>query len=90
MKVRVPKPEDLNALPALGPLHVLELAAAIVQNALRAQHIQLEGDFFPGEPDDVTTARVLERECAMIRDTVHHFRRRVLARLARERGEWPF
>ena len=90
MKVRVPPPEDLYALPALGPLHVLELAAAVVQNALRAQHIELEGDFFPGEPDEVTTARVLERECAMLRDTLHEFRRRVLARLARERGEWPF
>lgn len=90
MKVRVPSPDDLYALPALGPLHVLELAAAVVQNALRAQHVEIEGDFAPGESHEVTTARVLELECRMLRDTLQEFRRRVLARLERERCEWPF
>jgi len=90
MKVRVPRPEDLYAVPALGPLHVLELAAAVVQNALRAQHFEIEGDVEPGESDEVTLARVLKLECQMLRDTVHEFRRGVLARLDRERSEWPF
>lgn len=90
MKIRVPPPSDLYALPALGPLQVLELAAAIAESALRAQHVEISGDFAPGESDEVTTARVLARECEMLRDTLHEFRRRVLARLARERIEWPF
>lgn len=90
MKIRVPPPSDLYALPALGPLQVLELAAAIAESALRAQHIEICADFVPGEPEHVTTGRVLARECDMLRDTLHQFRRRVLARLARDRSEWPF
>lgn len=90
MKIHVPSPSDLYALPALGSLQVLELAAAIADNALRAQHVQIEGDFFPGETDEVTTARVLARECERLRNTLHDYRRRVLARLASERAEWPF
>jgi len=90
MKVRVPPPSDLYASPALGPLLVLDFAAAIAANALHAQHVEIEGDFYPGEPDEVTTARVLARECDMLRDTLREFRRRVLARLDRERGHWPF
>jgi hypothetical protein len=90
MKIRIPPPSDLVALPALGPIQLLELAAAIAENALQAQHVEIAGDFFPGESDEVTTARVLARECEILRDTLHEFRRRVLARLARERNEWPF
>jgi len=90
MKVRVPPPEDLYVLPALGPLHVLELAAAVVQNALRAQHIEIEGAFAPGEAAEITTARVLYVECCMLQDTLHELRSRLLARLERERSVWPF
>lgn len=90
MKVRVPRPDDLYELPALGSLILLEIAAAVAANALRAQHVQLEGDFLPGEPDEVTTARVLTCECVMLRDTLAEYRRRVLAGLARERQAWPF
>jgi len=57
--VRLPAPSDLP----LGPLLLLELAAAVAANALRAHHVAIEGDFFPGETDEVTTARVLAREC---------------------------
>ena len=90
MKVRMPAPSDLYALPALGPLLVLDFAAAVAATALRAQHIEIEGDFYPGETDEVTIARVLASECDMLRDTLNEFRRRVLARLARDRDEWPF
>ncbi|HEV2009731.1 MAG TPA: hypothetical protein VGS17_01715 [Candidatus Limnocylindria bacterium] len=90
MKVRLPAPSDLYVEPALGPLVLLDLAAAVAANALRAQHVEIEGDFFPGETDEITTARVLARECDMLRDTLNEFRRRVLARLARERSDWPF
>jgi hypothetical protein len=90
MKIRVPPPSDLYELPALSSLVLLEIAAAVTANALRAQHVQLEGDFHPGEPDEVTTARILAHECIMLRDTLAEYRRRVLAGLARERDAWPF
>ncbi len=90
MRVRLPAPSDLYALPSLGPLLLLDLAAAVAANALRAQHVAIKGDFFPGETDEVTTARVLLRECDLLRDTLDEYRSRVLAQLARDRNEWPF
>ncbi len=88
--VRLPAPIDLHVEPPLGPLLLLELAAAVAANALRAHHAAIEGDFFPGETDEVTTARVLARECDDLIETLNDYRRRVWARLARERSEWPF
>jgi hypothetical protein len=88
-KIRVPSSTDLYELPALGSLLLLETATVVAANALRAQHVQLEADFHPGEPEDATTARILARECVMLRDTLVEYRRRVLARLARERSDWP-
>ncbi|HEY0479906.1 MAG TPA: hypothetical protein VGD37_20445 [Kofleriaceae bacterium] len=35
--VRLPAPSDLHAEPPLGPLLVLDLAAAVASNALRAR-----------------------------------------------------
>jgi hypothetical protein len=90
MKIRIPPPADLFAMPALGPLLVLDLAVALAVNALRAQHIEITGDFEPGEPDFVTTARVLAAECKLLRETLQRFRRRVLARLAADQAAWPF
>jgi hypothetical protein len=81
---------DLHAHPALGPLSVLDFVAAVAAHALRAQHVAIEGDFYPGETEEVTTARVLARECDMLRDTLREYRRRVLARLARQRDDWHF
>ena len=89
-RVRLPSPTDLHQEPPLGPLLVLELAAAVAANALRAHHVQIEGDYHPDETAEVTTARVLARECDLLRDTLDDYRRRVLARLARERDHWPF
>jgi hypothetical protein len=90
MKVRVPPPSDLYAAPALAALAVLELAAATAATALRAQHLEIEGDFHPGETDIVTTARVLATECEMLCNTLRHYRRRVLEELAAARTAWPF
>lgn len=90
MKIRIPPASDLYAQPAIGPLLVLDFAAAVAATALRAQHVAIEGDFYPGETDEVTIARVLARECDMLRNTLKEFRIRVLARLARDRDEWPF
>lgn len=79
IRLRLPTASDLYAEPPLGPLLLLELAAAVASNALRAQHLAIEGDFFSDEGDEVTAARLLARECDTLRNTLHHYRRRVLA-----------
>jgi hypothetical protein len=89
-RVRLPSPADLAEEPALGPLLLLELAAAVAANALRARHIAIEGDHQPDETADITTARVLAHECDLLRDTLDDYRRRILARLDHERQAWPF
>ena len=88
--VRVPASSDLYVEPPLGPLLLLELAAAVAANALRAHHVAIEGDSHPGETDEVTTARVLAHACDQLGQILHDYPRRVLARIARERREWPF
>jgi hypothetical protein len=60
-------------------LLVLELAAAVAAS-----------DFHPGETDEVTTARVLAHACDLLVQHLNDYCRHVLARLARERSEWPF
>jgi hypothetical protein len=42
-RIRLPATMDLYAAPALGALAMLEVAAAIAANALRAQHVAIEG-----------------------------------------------
>ena len=88
--VRVPSPCDLHAEPPLGPLRVLELAAAVAANALRAHHVAIQGDFFLDETDEVTAARVLAHTCDQLGQILDGYRRRVVARLARERRADPF
>jgi len=90
MRVRLPDPSDLYALPALGPLLLLDLAAALASNALRAQHAGIDGDSHLGEAGEIAAARILSHECDLLRIAVSDFRRRVMARLARQRTEWPF
>jgi hypothetical protein len=90
IRVHLPGSTELYGAPALGALAVLDFAAAIAANALRAQHVAIEGDFHPGETDIVTTARVLAAECDMLRDTLRRYRRRVLDQLAAARTAWPF
>ncbi len=88
--VRVPSPCDLHVEPPLGPLLLLDLAAAVASNVLRAHHVAIEGDFFPGEADEVTSARVLAHACDQLTQILDDYRRRVLARLAAERRADPF
>lgn len=88
--VRVPSPSDLHAEPPLGPLLLLDLAVAVAANALRAHHVAVEGDFFPGETDEVTAARVLAHACDQLGRLLDDYRRRVLVRIARERRADPF
>ena len=88
--VRVPSPCDLHAEPPLGPLFVLDLAAAVAANALRAHHVAIQGDFFLDETGEVTAARVLAHACDQLAQILDDYRRRALARLARERRADPF
>jgi hypothetical protein len=88
--IRLPAPSDLHVEPPLGPLLVLEIAAAVAANALRAHHVAIEGDFFPDETDEISAARVLAHACDQLGQILHDYRRRVLARLARERSASPF
>ena len=88
--VRVPSPCELHAEPPLGSLLLLDLAAAVAANTLRAHHVAIQGDFFLDETDEVTAARVLAHACDQLRQIVDAYRRRVLARLAAERRTDPF
>jgi hypothetical protein len=88
--VRLPAPSDLRAEPPLGPLLLLDLAAAVAGNALRAHHVAIQGDLFLDETDEVTAARVLAHACDQLGQILDAYRRRVLARLARERRADPF
>ena len=90
MKTRVPSSCDLVLEPQLGPLLVLEIAAAIARNALRGQHVQIQGDYFHDESDEVTAARALAGHCNLLRQRLRAYRRLVLARLHREQQDWPF
>jgi hypothetical protein len=64
--VHVPSPCDLHAEPPLGTLLLLDLAAAVASNALRAHHVAIEGDFFPGEAGEVACRRS-QRPAAQMR-----------------------
>ena len=86
----MPAPSDLHAEPPLGPLLLLELAAAVAANALRAHHVAIEGDFHPSETDEVTAARVLAHACDQLGQILNDYRRLVLARLACARRASPF
>jgi hypothetical protein len=88
--VRLPAPSVLRAVPPLGPLLLLDLAAAVAGNALRAQHVAIQGDFFPDETDEVTAARVLAHACDQLAQILDDYRRRVCVRIARERRADPF
>jgi hypothetical protein len=88
--VRVPSPCDLHAEPPLGPLLLLDLAAAVAASALRAHHVAIQGDFLLDETDEATAARVLAHACDQLAQILADYRRRVLARLAAERRADPF
>lgn len=90
MKTRVPPPCDLVREPQLGPLLLLEIAAAVAGSALRGQHIEIQGDHFRDESEEVTAARALAGHCNLLRACLREYRRLVLARLHREQQDWPF
>ena len=90
MKARVPPPCDLVLEPQLGPLLLLEIAATVARNALRGQHVQIQGDDFHDESDEDTAARALAGLCNLLRESLRAYRRLVLDRLRHEQQDWPF
>jgi hypothetical protein len=90
VKARVPPPCDLVLEPQLGPLLLLEIAAAVASNALRGQHVQIEGDVSHDDTDEVAAARALVRHCAILSDRLRDYRRVVHGRLRRQQQGWPF
>lgn len=90
MKARVPSPCDLVLEPQLAPLLLLEIAAAVTSSALRGHHVELQGDHFRNESEEVTAARALAGHCNLMRACLREYRRLVLARLQREQQDWPF
>lgn len=90
MKARVPPPCDLVLEPQLGPLLLLEIAAALTSSSLRGQHVQIQGDYFRDESEEVTAARALACQCNLLREHLRGYRRLVLARIRREQQDWPF
>lgn len=87
-RVRVPPSCDLVLEPQLGPLVLLEIAAAVASNALRGQHVQIEGHPFQ-ETEEVAAARVVAHHCEVLRGAIRQYRRLVLERLRAEQTDWP-
>jgi len=70
--IRLPAPADLRAEAPLGPLLLLDLAAAVAGNALRAHPVAIQGDFFLDESDEATAARVLAHACDQLAQILEH------------------
>lgn len=87
-RVRVPPSCDLVLEPQLGPLVLLEIAAAVASNALRGQHVHIEGHPFQ-ETEEVTAARVVAHHCEALRGAIRQYRRLVVERLRAEQTDWP-
>lgn len=88
MKLRVPDPCDLALEPQLGPLLLLEVTAVLAINALRAHHVQIEGDPSPDEFDEAAAARVVVTHCHRLLRALLPYRRRVLERLEHDHAAW--
>jgi hypothetical protein len=89
VRIRVPSSCDLVLEPQLGPLVLLEIAAVVTSNALRGQHVQIEGHPFH-ETEEVAAARSLAGYCDVLRCTIREYRRLVIERLRAEQSDWPF
>lgn len=92
MKLRVPDSCDLALEPPLGPLLLVEIAAVLVVNALRARHLPIVGHPAPGELDDAAAARRLVAQCHRLIQAVQAYRRPDrrpdLDRLERDQADW--
>jgi hypothetical protein len=88
VKLRVPDPCNLALEPQLGPLVLLEIAAVVAANALRAHHVQIQGDPSPDEFDEAAAARVIVARTYRMLRAIHAYRRRVLERLENDQAAW--
>ena len=88
MKLRVPDPCDLALEPQLGPLLLLEIAAVLAVNTLRARHVPIVADPAPDEVDDAAAARRVVTECHRLLRAIYAYRRPLLVRLERDQAAW--
>jgi hypothetical protein len=72
-----------------GPLLLLELAAEVAANALRARYVAIEGDFLARRDRRGHHGARPSSECDELVETLDDYCRRILARLRRECSEWP-
>jgi hypothetical protein len=91
MRLSMPNPSELAAMPVMASLPLLEAALVVVADALRADADLIE-HLDHGQDDLTIMARVLSRECQGLRRLLTTYRRRLLTKLRRERREldYPF
>lgn len=92
MRIRIPEPDELAAAPHLAALAALEAALAAAARAVRAALPAVDRGAFPGDPVEITTARILVDECGTLLDVLADHRVHVKARLRRDgiQPDWPF
>lgn len=92
MRLRVPEAEEIAAASHLAALAVLEAALAVAARAVRAAVPAVDRGPFPGDPAEITTARILVDECDTLLGVLADHRVHIRARLRSEgvQPDWPF
>jgi len=83
MRIPLPQPKDLAALPVLGAISLLEVALVLTADALRPGAAPPFVDPCEEEDEDAITARVLAHECLHLRRLLVTYRRRLRVNLRR-------
>lgn len=86
MRLSLPSPSELAAIPLMASLPLLEAALIVVADALRADADLIE-HLDHGQDDLTIMARMLCNECQRMRRLLASYRRRLLSKLRRERRE---
>jgi hypothetical protein len=86
MRLSLPNPSELAALPIMASLPLLDAALVVVADALQADTDFIE-HLDRGQDDLTIMARRLWRECRTMRRLLSSYRRRLLFKLRRERRE---
>lgn len=86
MRLSLPTPSELAAMPVLASLPLAEATLAVLAEALHADADCIE-HLDHGQDDLLLMAGMLQRECLRLRRLLATYRRRLLAKLRRERRE---
>jgi hypothetical protein len=91
MRLTLPNPSELAAMPIMASLPLLDAALVVVADALRADADVIE-HLDRGQDDLTIMARMLCSESRRMRRLLASYRRRLLFKLRRERREldYPF